>query len=359
MSQAQATPSLLERVIDAAHDWVPTFEVLLIGVPVVLLARWLLMRAAVKNGGVGPARSLSFAAVIGGVLVALILALPVGDSAQAQLLSLFGLLITAAIALSSTTFVGNAMAGLMLRSVRNFRPGDFVRVGEHFGRVSAVSFLHTEIQTEDRDLTTLSNMYLINTPVTVVRASGTIISATVSLGYDVAAARVEEALLAAAERCELSEPFVQIRELGDFSITYRVCGFLGDVKYLISNRTKLRRHVLDALHERRIEIVSPGFVNYRDIDTAGAIIPRVGRAQSSAPDNGARPEDLMFDKAEQAESRAFMESELADVRKQLAEMAERLTRDESHTADLETELERLRLKEDLIGRALEQEEPAE
>ena len=42
---------------------------------------------------------------------------------------------TATVALSSTTFVANTMAGLMLRLVRNFRPGEFVRVGDHFGSV--------------------------------------------------------------------------------------------------------------------------------------------------------------------------------------------------------------------------------
>ena len=46
-------------------------------------------------------------------------------------------------------FIGNVMAGLMLRAVRNFRTGDFVRVEKHFGRVTERGLLHTEIQTED------------------------------------------------------------------------------------------------------------------------------------------------------------------------------------------------------------------
>ena len=44
--------------------------------------------------------------------------------------------------LSSTTFIGNIMAGLMLRVVRSFRPGDFVHVGDYFGRVSEQSLFH-------------------------------------------------------------------------------------------------------------------------------------------------------------------------------------------------------------------------
>ena len=45
--------------------------------------------------------------------VAVILALPFVDATRGQLLGLFGLVITAVIGLSSTTFVSNAMANLI------------------------------------------------------------------------------------------------------------------------------------------------------------------------------------------------------------------------------------------------------
>jgi len=344
---------MFDKLLVALEPWEHTGEVLLFGGLILFAARWLLARTASNGDARSPGGSVLFAALVGSVLVALILALPISDGLQGSLLSFLGLLITGAIALSSTTFVGNAMAGLMLRSVRNFRPGDFVRVGEHFGRVSEVGLLHTEIQTEDRDLTTLANLYLVQNPVTVVSASGTIISSTVSLGYDVDEADVEAALLDAANRSELADPFVQVRELGDFSITYRVCGFLADVKYLISNRTKLNRNVLAALHERDVEIVSPSFVNYRRLRDEAFIPNSVPRSERNSSSSEVRPEDLMFDKAEQAESRVVLETELADVRKAVSELADRLKKEEKHGADLEQQLESLRLKESLIETALE------
>ncbi len=69
---------------------------------------------------------------------------------------------------------------------------------------------YSEDRSEDRDLTTLPNLYLVTTPVTVVRSSGTIVSATVSLGYDVPRSRIEALLKQAAERAELVEPFVPL-----------------------------------------------------------------------------------------------------------------------------------------------------
>src|SRR6056297_1471499 len=51
------------------------------------------------------------------VLIAAVAAAPVDSETRGQLIGLVGLALTAVIALASTTFVSNAMAGLMLRSL--------------------------------------------------------------------------------------------------------------------------------------------------------------------------------------------------------------------------------------------------
>ena len=182
-----------------------------------------------------------------GVIVAILVS-PLSENQEGQLLRLVGILFSGAIALSSTTLLGNALAGLMLRAVRSFRMGDFVHVGDHFGRVSGSGLFHTEIQSAQRDLITLPNLFLVTNPVKVVRESGTIISAEISLGYDVPRAQVEELLLAAANAAKLTDPFVHIVELGDCSVVYRVSGLLSEVKELIRARSRLREEMLDNLH---------------------------------------------------------------------------------------------------------------
>jgi len=234
--------------------------------------------------------------------LAVIFALPLEAQSRGQLLSFLGILLSAAIALSSTTLLGNALAGLMLRAVGSFRVGDFVLVEEHFGRVSERGLFHTEIQTEDRDLTTLPNLYFATHPVKVVRASGTIVSATVSLGYDVPRSRIKDGLIAAAEAVGLEEPFVQVTDLGDFSVTYRTAGLLKKVRELISTRSRLRAAVLDALHERGIEIVSPTFMNTRAHAPDRHFIPRATFERADEDDEGDGPESVVFDKAEEAAS---------------------------------------------------------
>lgn len=254
----------------------------------------------------------------------LLVVLPVDHELRGQLLSLFGIVLSATIALSSTTFVGNIMAGMMLKSVRNFRSGDFVEVGPHFGRVTSRGLLSTEIQTEYRDLVTLPNLHLVTNPVKVVRASGTLVSAEVSLGYDVPHQRVERLLCEAAEDAGLAEPAALVMDLGDFSVTYRVLGLLDEVKHLLTARSRLRCAMLDRLHGDGVEIVSPDFTNRRTLDPAAKVIP----VQVAAPAEQATPaeslvEDVAFDKAEEAETLEQLEAEHKRIREAIAALADR------------------------------------
>jgi len=234
-------------------------------------------------------------------IVVVILDLPISEGMRNQLLALFGLLLTAVITLSSTTVAANAMAGLMLRFVKNIRSGDFIEIEGRFGRVSERGLFHTEIQTEDRDLVTFPNQFLAQHPVKVIRSSGTFISATVSLGYDNSYATVENALLAAAEDAGLADPFVRVMELNDYSITYRISGLLEEVKQLLRARSRLRECMLDRLHERGVEIVSPTFMNQRQYPVDRKFIPVTRRAPKIAAEEEVTPEEIAFDKAERAQ----------------------------------------------------------
>ena len=230
--------------------------------------------------------------------IALVVALPVDAQLRGQLLSLLGIVLSAAIALSSTTFVGNVMAGVMLKAVRNFRSGDFVQVGDQFGRVTVRGLLSTEIQTEDRDLVTLPNLHLVTNPVRVVRSDGTIVTAEVSLGYDAHHEKVEALLLAAAAEAGLNDPFVLVMNLGDFAVTYRVAGLLQNVKHLLSARSRLRVAMLDSLHDGGIEIVSPNFMTTRALAPETHVAPDPAVTEPEV--EGATVEEVAFDKADEA-----------------------------------------------------------
>jgi len=292
-------------------------------------------------------------------LLAIVLVLPIRDATRGQLLTLAGILLSAAIALSSTTFIGNAMAGVMLRAVRNFRTGDFIRVGDIFGRVSERGLFHTEIQTEDRDLTTLPNLFLISQPVTVMRSSGTVLSATVSLGYDVPRSKIEPLLLRAGEAAGLKEPFVQVLELGDFSVCYRLAGLLTEVKQVLSARSGLRRAMLDQLHRGGVEIVSPNFMNTRAVPESRTFIPREDRAAApESPPSDSSPEALVFDKAEQAESREKNQKDHEALTAEIEELGKQIEKAEkdAERERLRSRLRWLEARRDALARTLEEPE---
>jgi hypothetical protein len=231
--------------------------------------------------------------------------------------------------------------------------GDFIQVGEQFGRVTERGLFHIEIQTEDRDLTTLPNLYLVSNPVKVIRYSGTVVSATVSLGYDVSHKEVVSLLTEAAKNADLQDPFVQIMDLGDFSVTYRIAGFLTEVKQLLTVRSNLRAKVLTTLHGADVEIVSPNFVTQRRLREEDRVLPPDASAPA-APDVDQVPEELIFDKAEHAEELERLQVERGKIETRIGELeAQVKTADEDGRSGLEGEIARLRGRCDEIAAALE------
>ncbi len=353
---AEAPKGLLDWLLALA----PSTLILVLTIAIAAGLRHWFERTATSSHGHQMRNQLILLALTAVGLVIVVLMLPISNEFRGEILGLVGIVLSAGIALSSTTFLGNMLAGLMLRAVRNFRSGDFIGVQEHFGRVSERGLFHTEIQTEERNLVTLPNLYLVTNPVTTVRSSGTIVSATVSLGYDVPRARIEELLLEAARNVKLEDPFVTTQELGDFSVTYRIAGLLAEVKSLISARSRLRGAMLDSLHGGGIEIVSPLFHNQRKLEPDQVFIPKVEpKRVASVEESAAVPEEILFDKADQAEAEEQMERTISSVSDEIKALdAELKSASEEEKPALERKRQRLEAEKEQLAARLEQEKEA-
>lgn len=309
---------LLNTFIGNAKTFLPLLGMVVLVAVGLKIVDWALKRRWKDNPDAQFRFQLIMLALTFAGFLSVILALPVNDETRGQLLSLIGILLSAAIALSSTTFIGNIMAGIMMKAVKGARPGDFITVAELTGRITEMGLLHTEVQTEFRDLVTVPNLYMVTQPMKVVRASGTIITAEVSLGYDVSHVDVSRILCEAATHADLKDAFVHVRELGDFSVTYRIAGLLEDVQSLISARSRLREAMLDALHSANIEIVSPNFMNTRALSGTEAVIPEP--AQKIIEPEAPKAEDLAFDKAAEAASVEEIRKSIEIIVAELAEL---------------------------------------
>ncbi|WP_319507909.1 mechanosensitive ion channel domain-containing protein [uncultured Methanolobus sp.] len=243
-------------------------------------------------------QQLIFVAILITGILFIIFTLPINVEDKNLILTFVSIVIGAIIAFSSTTFVANAMAGIMLRMIHPFRVGDFIKTDGSFGRVTEIYFLHTQIQSIDRDLITIPNLTLVSKPLKTIRSSGTIITASVSLGYNIPRKDIEKSLLGAAEVTGLENSFVHIEKLGDFSISYKVGGLLKDVEGIITARSDFKKNVIDSLHNSDIEIVSPTYMNQRVFSEDYVCMPpkETGTVEKEKiPD--IKTEEIIFDKA--------------------------------------------------------------
>jgi hypothetical protein len=254
--------------------------------------------------------------LMGGALV--VLTVPVGDGMRGQVLAFIGILLIATIGFSSTTLVGNAMAGLMLKTLGTCRIGSYVQVGEQFGRITNMNLLHVELQTEGRDLTTLPNLFFVSNPVTVLRESGTILNVEIPISYDVPRLEVEAALLLAAGKAGLEKPCVQIRELGDHCISYRIAGQVTDIGELMATRSQLRADVLDALLNAGIEMTSSRSL------TGNTVIRPTQATHQSPEKNQANADAAVLEKAERDEELEALKRSYTDGSQRLLEIEQEL-----------------------------------
>jgi small-conductance mechanosensitive channel len=349
----------MEKLTEIVLDLVPMTVVIAIGAGIIVLLDRRMTAKSKEMAAAGTFRRqmvLTFLALF--FIIAILVTAPLQDTTRGNLISLFGIALTGVIALSSTTLASNVMAGLMLRAVRNFNRGDFIRVGDFLGRVTERGLFHTEIQNERSDLITLPNLYLATNAVTVIRPSGTFISATLSLGYDLQHDTIERLLTEAAGHAGLLEPFVRIRALGDFSVTYEVSGRLGETKKFLGAKSALHRAVLDTLHRAGVEIVSPSFMNQRQVEVDRAVIPAVEVEKLIEPTRDRTPDTLVFDKADQVGKVEDLRQRLVALDEEIAALEEgaKEAEDDEALELQETVLLRQKIRERLVARIAELEE---
>jgi small-conductance mechanosensitive channel len=286
----------MDRILSYLDSLTGTFFTILGFIVLILILRKIFDKTRVKSANWTLMRQFTRFGIGFVGLIMVILSLPMDSQMKGQILSLIGIVLSAALALSSTTLLGNALAAVMMRFVNPFKIGDFIRVEDCFGRVISSGMFHTEVQSEDRELRIIPNLTLATKPLAVIRSSDVMVTATVSLGYDISQSKIKKALIKAAEAADLKDPFVFILDLGDFSVSYKVHGILDEPTRLLSTRSALRSEMLNALHSEGIEIVSPTFMNQRQIN-GQVFIPK---GKVSSKDDSDSGDDIIFDKAKVA-----------------------------------------------------------
>ncbi|MEW6433969.1 MAG: mechanosensitive ion channel family protein [Myxococcota bacterium] len=130
--------------------------------------------------------------------------------------------------------LGNLFAGLSLQLERPFEVGDFIRVGDHEGRVLQVSWRSTRIETFRSEAITLPNNVIAKEHLVNLSRGGQPVAIDLTIGTAYAAApnfvkrEVLETLREAPLVLNEPPPLVAVREFGDSAVTYLVRFYVKD-----------------------------------------------------------------------------------------------------------------------------------
>jgi small-conductance mechanosensitive channel len=180
------------------------------------------------------------------------------------------------LSLGSSGVVNQAMSGLVLMYSRALKPGDYVRIGDTEGIVTALGMLSTKIRTTRREMVTLPNAVVAGAAVmNYSRAQSELVLHTgVTIGYDTPWRQVEALLLMAAGRTEgLREepaPYVLKTALSDFYIEYQLRAAPAHPEERVRILDRLHGHIVDCFNEYGVQIMSP---HYEADPPAPAVVP--------------------------------------------------------------------------------------
>lgn len=190
--------------------------------------------------------------------------LPNSSSPVFQGVSVFiGLILS----LGSTSVIGNLMAGLVITYMRAFKIGDQIKLNDTVGNVIEKTPFVTRVRTAKNDVITIPNSFILSSQTVNYSVSarnyGIIVYCDVTIGYDVPWKKVQELLIEAAFRTDgimiTPAPFVLVRELCDFYISYQINAYTDRDLSMPKVYSDLYKNIIDRFNEAGIEIMSPHF----------------------------------------------------------------------------------------------------
>jgi small-conductance mechanosensitive channel len=165
--------------------------------------------------------------------------------------------------------VGQAASGLIVIYSRVLHEGEYVKIGEIEGLVTAVGIFSTKIRTANGEEVNVPNS-LIGGSTTVnssrlAEGKGLVVHTTVTIGYNTPWRQVHAMLIRAAEstpglRSE-PKPFVSQTALSDFYVEYRLTAQVDRPGIRRITLSALHANIQDVFNEFGVQIMSPHYVN--------------------------------------------------------------------------------------------------
>jgi small-conductance mechanosensitive channel len=201
------------------------------------------------------------------IVLALIVAHPYIPGSQSDAFKGVSLFIGVVLSLGSSSAISNIIAGYMMTYRRAFRIGDRIKIGNVIGDVIEFRLQVTHLRSFKNEEIIVPNSQILTSEVlnfsSIARTEGLILHTEVGIGYETPWRQVEAMLLVAADRTPglLSDPrpFVWLKKLGDFAITYELNVYCRHVRAMGRLYTELHRNILDVFNEYGVQIMTPAY----------------------------------------------------------------------------------------------------
>jgi small-conductance mechanosensitive channel len=201
------------------------------------------------------------------VAFAVIVAYPYIPGSQSEAFKGVSLFLGIVFSLGSSSAIANVIAGYTMTYRRAFRIGDRIKVDDVLGDVVETRLMVTHLRSLKNEELVIPNTLILNSSVTnyssISRQRGLILHTTVSIGYEVPWRQVEAMLLLAAERTagllRQPPPFILLKSLGDFAVSYELNAYCSDPTAMFPLYTALHRHILDVFNEYGVQIMTPAY----------------------------------------------------------------------------------------------------
>jgi len=166
-----------------------------------------------------------------------------------------------AIGLALQGTLSNVAAGVMIIVFRPIKLGDFVTVGGQSGTVKSISLNNTELASTDNVQTIIPNANVWGNTITNFSIYETRRAEWIfGVAYDADLKKAEEVirktLLSDPRALQDPEPFLQVNNLGDFSVDFLARVWVKSSDYF-AYQADMKRAVKEALDEAEVDIPFP------------------------------------------------------------------------------------------------------
>ena len=212
-------------------------------------------------------------------ILALVAAYPYIPGSDSEAFKGIGVFVGLMMSIGASGVVNQAVSGLMLMYTGALKPGEFVKIGDTEGTVTAVGFVTTRIETLRHEEVSIPNALIVGSVTRnysrLAAEGGVWLGTKVTIGYDTPWRQVHAMLKLAAERTEgiAKDPTPRVLQtaLQDFYVEYTLLVNVADPVRRVATLDVLHANIQDAFNEFGVQIMSP---NYEADPERPKVVPR-------------------------------------------------------------------------------------